>query len=295
MHPDHVEYQHFTYPAQLARSLNSLAGIIEGIAIDQEINELERGFLEGWIQQHVARRKYHPFNELIPVAEAALVDGVLTEEGAEDIRWLVSKMRSAERIGSTVADLQRLHAVLGGIVADCEISEAELRGLSDWMEEHVHLRGCWPYDEIDHLVAKVLADGKVDEEEQHQLTQFFTEFIALSDDRTVTAPTVGVQGALIGLCAVAPEIQFAEKGFCFTGASYKGSRSEMGLLVSDRGGTVHSNPSRKVDYLVIGAEGNPCWTYACYGRKVERAVELRKQGVRIMIVHERDFHDALVD
>ena len=50
-----------------------------------------------------------------------------------------------------------------------------------------------------------------------------------------------------------------------------------------------------MDYLVIGAEGNPCWSYACYGRKVERAVELRKEGLRIMIVHERDFHDALVD
>lgn len=58
---------------------------------------------------------------------------------------------------------------------------------------------------------------------------------------------------------------------------------------------MHSAPSKKVDYLVIGAEGNPCWSYACYGRKVERAVELRKEGLRIMIVHERDFHDALVE
>jgi len=28
---------------------------------------------------------------------------------------------------------------------------------------------------------------------------------------------------------------------------------------------------------------------------VEQAVELRKEGLRIMIVHERDFHDALAD
>ena len=56
-----------------------------------------------------------------------------------------------------------------------------------------------------------------------------------------------------------------------------------------------SGPGKRVDYLVIGADGNPCWAFACYGRKVEKAVELRKSGVRIMIIHESDFHDAVLD
>lgn len=53
--------------------------------------------------------------------------------------------------------------------------------------------------------------------------------------------------------------------------------------------------SKKVNYLVVGGEGNPCWAYACYGRKVEKAVELRRQGHPIVIVHENDFHDAVLD
>ena len=53
--------------------------------------------------------------------------------------------------------------------------------------------------------------------------------------------------------------------------------------------------SAKLDYLIIGADGNPCWAYACYGRKVEKAVDLRKTGSRLLLVHENDFHDAVAD
>lgn len=61
------------------------------------------------------------------------------------------------------------------------------------------------------------------------------------------------------------------------------------------GGDAVPTVSGKVDYLVIGADGNPCWMYACYGRKVERAISLRREGAKLMIIHELDFHDALHD
>jgi len=53
--------------------------------------------------------------------------------------------------------------------------------------------------------------------------------------------------------------------------------------------------TRRVNYLVVGADGNPCWAYACYGRKVEKTVALRKKGSAILIVHENDVHDAIAD
>lgn len=53
--------------------------------------------------------------------------------------------------------------------------------------------------------------------------------------------------------------------------------------------------NKPVNYLIVGAEGNPCWKFSCYGRKVEKAVELRKEGSRLLIIHELDFHDAVAD
>ena len=66
-------------------------------------------------------------------------------------------------------------------------------------------------------------------------------------------------------------------------------------VIARLGGKVRSSVSAKTDYLVVGNAGNPCWAYACYGRKIEEAVNLRKAGASIVIVNETDFWDAVDD
>jgi len=295
MQKDLPSYFNFTGKARLEKSINSLLGIVEGISADAKINPTEVGFLRNWISEHLAVAEKHPFNELLPVVMRALDDGILTEDEQQDIVWLCERLRSTEYFNLITADMQRLHAVVGAIAADGEVTEGELRGLSVWLADHDYLKTCWPYDEIDSLVTKVLSDGRIDEQEHRLIQGFFAEFVALYDDRAIASPLVAENALLMGLCAVCPEISFAESTFCFTGESSKYSRSELSGLVQGLGGTVVSGVSGKLDYLVIGADGNPCWAYACYGRKVEKAVELRKQGKRIVLVHEHDFHDAVVD
>lgn len=279
MHSDHRPYTRFTTRARLDKSINSLLGIIEGIAIDGAINPSEIGFLRLWLADHQEVQELHPFNELVPVVQAAVADGVLTQDERDDITWLCQRLRSAEYFDKTTADLQRLHAIVGGIVADGNISEDELRGLSTWLLDHEHLKTCWPYDEVDSLVTSVMADRRIDEQEHKVLLDFFSEFVAILDDRTIVSPSISVGGTIIGLCAVCPEIEFEGSKFCFTGASSRYTRSQLADTVTQLGGEVVPSLSAKVKYLVIGADGNPCWAYACYGRKVEKAVELRKAGV----------------
>lgn len=295
MHPDHLKYAKFTTRAQLEKSVNSLLGIIEGVSIDGAINVSEYDFLHLWLSEHAELQDRHPFNELVPVVQAAMTDGVLTQDEQEDIIWLCERLRSTEYYDKTTADLQRLHAMLGGIVADGHISEEELRGLSSWLQDHEHLKTCWPYDEIESLIIAVLADKKIDEQEHKMLKDFFSEFIAVLDGRTIVSPSISEDATLVGLCAVCPEIEFEGSKFCFTGASTRYTRSQLAEIVNRLGGEVVPSMSAKVSYLIIGADGNPCWAYACYGRKVEKAVELRKSGTRLLIVHENDFHDAVAD
>jgi len=292
---DHYNYHRYTGPARLEKSINSLIGIVEGIAIDQAVNAREVQFLNDWLAEHVEAANLHPYNELIPVLNAALADGVLTADERDDILWLCNKLRSTEFFDKVTADLQRLHAILGAILADGVITENELVGLSAWLAEHDHLQRCWPYDEIHSLVVSVMADKKIDEQEQKMLRGFFSEFIAFLDDRTITAPPVEIDGNIVGLCAVCPDITLPGGVFCFTGASSRYTRNELASVVRQAGGEFVDTVSKKVHYLIIGADGNPCWAYACYGRKVEKAVKMRKEGSRILIVHEHDFHDALAD
>lgn len=295
MHVDHRDYFKFTSHSRLDKAINSLIGLIEGISIDGSINANEMGFVRLWLLENVDLKDRHPFNELMPVVEDAMADGVLGDEERQDILWLCEKLRSTTYFDATTADIQRLHALMAGIAADRIVTEAELRGLSDWLADHAELRTCWPYDEVDSLVTSVLTDGHVDPTEQKLLLNFFSEFVAVTDNRTIVSPKVAEGISLVGLCAVCPEVSFDGMKFCFTGASSKYSRAQFSDLVRRLGGDVVGSVSASLNYLVIGADGNPCWAYACYGRKVEKAVELRRQGAHILLVHEHDFHDAVAD
>ncbi|WP_372716243.1 NAD-dependent DNA ligase [Immundisolibacter sp.] len=295
MHEDHKPYYLFTGRSRIDKAVNSLLGLVEGISIDGKINENEIHFLNLWLDDHRDVQKKHPFNELVPVVAEAIADGVLANEERDDILWLCERLRSTEFFDQTTADLQRLHAILGGIAGDGEITKEELEGLAAWLANHEHLRTCWPYDEVDSIITAVLADHHIDPEEHKMLMSFFSEFVAVLDDRTITNPVFSEQSSVAGVCAVCPEITFVGSVFCFTGASNSYTRAGFVEVVRELGGQALPGVSKKVNYLVIGAEGNPCWAYACYGRKVEKAVQLRKQGVSLVIVHENDFHDAVAD
>ncbi|MBX3449723.1 MAG: BRCT domain-containing protein [Planctomycetaceae bacterium] len=295
MHPDHRRYYGYTGRSRLDKSINSLLGLIEGIAIDSAINSSEIAFLNLWLSEHADVRYLHPFNELIPVVQAAVADGVVTQDEHDDIVWLCERLRSTEYYDKTTADLQRLHAILGGIIADGTITELELNGLSTWLQDHEHLKTCWPYDEIDSLILGVMKDGKIDDREQSMLKDFFSEFTAIGDGRTISNPVLNEGATIIGLCAVCPEIEFSQSTFCFTGASSQYTRDTLAATVERLGGVFSRSLTKTVRYLIIGADGNPCWAFACYGRKVEKAVELRKAGSRVILVHEHDFHDAVAD
>lgn len=278
--------------AKLDKSINNFIGIIEGIAIDGKINTHETAFLNTWLDDHREVLHRHPFNELAPVVEAAIADGILTSEERADILWLCEKLTSSDYYCYVTGSMQRLHGIMAGIAADGKITEQELRGLRIWLNDHSHLKTIWPYDEVDSLVTSVMADGIIDDKEHETLLKFFMEFMLLADDVTLTSPTLNGEN-IFGICASCPDIEFTDSTFCFTGESPLFKRKLLAQQVAARGGFFVNTVSKKVNYLVVGANGNPNWAYACYGRKIEQAIDLRRKGHTLVIVHENDYHDAI--
>jgi NAD-dependent DNA ligase len=293
MNVDYRPYYRFTGRARLEKALNSLIGLIEGISIDGVINEKEVAYVRTWLSENRQLERSHPFTELMPVVEAAVADGILTDDERQNILWLCEKLKSADFFDVATADMQRLHGLMGGIVADGIVTEAELRGLADWLYEREHLKTCWPYEEVESIVTTVLRDKTILASAHQLLLDFLSEFTAVSEDSAQGTPHRALSTTAV--CAVCPDVVFQGKVFGFTGASTKYSRKEFEEIVQALGGIVARSVSKKLDYLIIGADGNPCWAYACYGRKVEMAVALRKAGARILLVHENDFHDAVAD
>lgn len=296
MHSDHQPYLRFSSRARMMKSIESLLGLIEGIEIDKDINKKELTFLDEWLLSLEDVKSKHPFNEIIPMVENSIKNRKISEEEKEDILWLCKKLASDSPYDDSVSsDIRRLHGILGGVAADGKILKKELVGLREWLSDHEDLKTCWPYDEIDSLISSVMADKKIDAKEHKMLLHWFSEFVQRADERVVGTPPIKINGTITGLCAVTPDIKFNGSLFCLTGASSRYKRSDLVEIIRKFNGNYTDYINKSVNYLIVGAEGNPCWQYACYGRKVEKAVEFRKAGLKLLIIHENDFHDAVAD
>jgi hypothetical protein len=159
------------------KAFNSLIGIVEGIVIDAAVNDREIDVLRQWVGTYQEFRGHQPFAELLPLLEQVLFERRLTEDERQDILWLCEKLSSADYLDRAQRDLQRLQALLAGIIADDVVSAEELAGLSGWMAEHEHLRRHWPYEEVSAIISRTMVDHRVDPEELESLKQFFSLFV----------------------------------------------------------------------------------------------------------------------
>ena len=290
------EYRQFTGKAEHHKAVNHFLGILEGVSIDGVIDEAEMDELRNWysLYRHLIDR--HPFNELLPAVDDALSDGQLTYEEIEDLRWLCHQVTAGEYYDIVTCGIQSLHGLIHGILADNQIEDRELQNMAAWLEDHSVLRGTYPFDEIYSLVSTVLEDGKVSDDERNILKAYLSEFV----DPTVSynlneleLNRLREEYSVQGVCARDPDILLPGHLFCFTGASDRGTRNEIATIIKNNDGEFKDSVTAKTDYLVVGNAGNPCWAYSCYGRKIEKAITLRKKGNAIVIVNENDFWKML--
>src|SRR5699024_2888214 len=293
-----TDYRMFTSKAEIHKAINALIGIIKGVEFDGEVSDDELTEITNWCSLHRHLKSKSPFKEIIPSLDDALEDNHLTQEEIEDILWLCNKVVNGDDFEDfynlVTSSIQQLEGILHGMLADNELSEKEILQLSDWMGENEMLKGTYPFDEIDSLLVDVLKDGVISDDEKHKLTAFSGNFIDTRISYNINEPEIKAlqeKYSINGICAANPEISFADKTFCFTGTSNKATRNEIAKIIEGKGGLFNNNITKKTQFLIVGGDGNPCWAFACYSRKVEKAIKLRKEGQQVVIVHESDFWD----
>jgi hypothetical protein len=75
MDSDIARFYKLTRKSRFDTAMNTLRGILYGIAADSTINKQELDFLQKWIDDHNEFKFRHPFNELIPILGNCLSDG----------------------------------------------------------------------------------------------------------------------------------------------------------------------------------------------------------------------------
>lgn len=279
------------------KALNSLKGILVGINLDGEINEKEINELQKWVSDHNELIVRNPFNEFMQIIQETIEGDLPAKESIEDLYWLCQKYEyDSVYYNSVTSDLQILQGIFHGILSDGEIKDKEVFDLQKWLEENEHLNSYYPYDEIRSLVLTILADGHITEDEKLIFKAYLNQFVQIKDNQVrhaIDKETEKIQ--ITGLCTSEPKVEFKDKLFCITGALKRGKRDDVVEQIVKLGGIYNDSLIKKTDYLIVGDNGNPVWAFACYGRKVEKAITMRKDGHTIMMIHEFDFLDILDD
>jgi NAD-dependent DNA ligase len=174
-----------------------------------------------------------------------------------------------------------------GIIADGAVNQAEAEYLFKWIVANAEQTANPVLNLLYGRVEQVLADGVLDPEEASDLLETLTRFCAGDFEIGET-----LKSTSLPLCEPAPTLSFGGSTFCFTGTFAFGSRKDCEKAVIDLGG-IPGSLTRTTRYLVIGAYATESWAHSSFGRKIEKAVDMRASGVPIAIVGESHWAEHL--
>lgn len=153
--------------------------------------------------------------------------------------------------------------------------------LGNWLKTHSDLIDLWPISILAKRVKAALMDGKIDPEEKKEIFDLISKLLGV---RNTTE--LGRTATRLPIDENCHDLIFKDKTFCLTGQFIYGGRKICEHEVIQRGGNLDRQPTHATDYLVIGTMATIEWAHACYGRKIERAVELKANHCPIQIVGE---------
>lgn len=185
--------------------------------------------------------------------------------------------------------MQTLMGLVAGITADGHLHDMEIRYLNAWLEENEEVTHVWPGSAIAQHLREVIADDIITEVERDYLLKSLQMLcgVEFSETGSITPEVAGIP--------YAAELQLVvpERVFCLTGEFLYGTRNECERLLAKAGGLASSSVTKKVHYLVVGTNVSPNWVNTSYGRKIQKAMELKSGGHGIFIVREQNWLDAL--
>ena len=194
---------------------------------------------------------------------------------SEELHRIFGRARLDDRQVNELVGLAR------GLCADETINQAEAEYLQKWLAASTAITDNPIVGNLMIRVRDMLIDRRLAADEARELLETLKKF---SGDKFELGEVI--KSTTLPLDDPQPEILFEGKRFCFTGTFAFGSRADCEAAVGDRGGLIGSL-TMATSYLVVGIYATDTWAHSAYGRKIERAVEMKTQGVPIAIIGEQ--------
>ncbi len=194
------------------------------------------------------------------------------------------RMFRAARDNNEAKAIDQLSGICAGILADGVVNEQEAAFFADWVRQHAPLEPTWPFTDILGRIERIYADSVCTAEEREELKEIMEALCGQSP----TEPTAETLSTRLPFNSPPPvEIDFTNRHFNITGKFAFGSRQKVVDAIAQKGGIAKdAMPSHESNYLVIGVFASRDWIHANFGRKIERAMELRDSGSGLVIISE---------
>lgn len=191
-----------------------------------------------------------------------------------DVRNAYGKARISDR------QISELVGLAHGMIADGKVNKAEAEYFYKWLIANQNVADNPVISELYFRVEDFFADDHFSDEESLEL---FETLNALAGGDYEIGELQ--KSTSLPICDPAPKLTFVGSRFCFTGTFNFGKRKVCEAKVANLGGTAGSLVAA-TNYLVIGSYATDSWAHSSFGRKIEKAVDMRERGLPINIVTE---------
>jgi len=174
-----------------------------------------------------------------------------------------------------------------GLLADGKIDPSEAEVLRNWLAQNRRMSN---HPVIVHLydrVSAMLADNVLDPEESQELLCALRQIAG----EPAELGEIG-RSATLPICSPAPTVAFAGRSFLFTGTCVFGTRKQCQEATEKLGGNCASGVTKSLNYLVLGTYVTDSWAHETFGRKIEKAMAYRNEGVPLSIITEEHWANS---
>jgi NAD-dependent DNA ligase len=194
-------------------------------------------------------------------------------------------VRLFQRANNSAKAVDQLVGICTGILADGEVNENEAIFFAEWVRKHAPAEPVWPFTDILQRIERIFADGVCDVEERAELKDVMEALCGFTEQPLPMAENLSTT---LPLCMPQPHpLVFASQQFVVTGKFAYGARSAVFEAIEALGGSpTDAAPTKTTNYLVVGVFASRDWINTSHGRKIEKAVQLRKKGTGINIISE---------
>jgi hypothetical protein len=220
-----------------------------------------------------------PVDAISPPPRRRTVEKSVDTHGQPDPLFNLSR-----RIDRSVNELLGLTK---GIIADGVVTPEETELLRAWVIANPEAASAWPGNVLADRIARIYEDDRVEEDEREDLRVLLQQLSGGANHDE------GNPSTRLPLNDPAPQLRFDGAVYVFTGRFFSGTRRWCENLVESRGGVCVPNVTNRTNFLVIGELGSRDWKHSSFGRKIQKAVEVRSDGRDLAIIAEEYWHGCL--